>query len=286
MERTFGIINYNDSRTETALNVANKLLESGCTKEVVIFTKQPLVISKNENVNNNVINVVFSNDIVNRAQAKNFALTYFFNQPDEIEWIDILEDNIQIVEEPKATLEELERTLDLLDVGIWFGTACDKCNYIYNKYCPRLTVNFKDSEYLKLGIAEKLLFTTNANTAWTMFNKRRMKLEDCLFSNDYNIPMFYIIEFIASRRNNKKKGQIWYMNIYPTIEAEHKMYKYVDGYTLDPQTYDNKKMIEENKIFQAKNISSIADSNIDLVLENIYDILDAKLKKLNKKEQQ
>ena len=37
--------------------------------------------------------------------------------------------------------------------------------------------------------------------------------------------MYYIIEFLANRRNNKNPGQLHYMNMYPTINEELDVFK-------------------------------------------------------------
>lgn len=97
------------------------------------------------------------------------------------------------------------------------------------------------------------------------------KVQDQLlkFDEDFTIPMFWIIEFLARRRNTKKQGQLFYMNQYLAIQEEYG--------TFEPINVDNdfsqKTMQEEDAKFKAKNINFAPDNNIDVVLEETYQMI-------------
>lgn len=95
---------------------------------------------------------------------------------------------------------------------VWLSTVCDECNFVYKKYNPRVRVSFDDDKSKGLLKTKSIVFTSNANTAWIAYDLSSNPNKLLKFDERFEIPMFYIIELLARRRNTKDKGQLYYMN--------------------------------------------------------------------------
>ena len=78
--------------------------------------------------------------------------------------------------------------------------------------------------------------------------------------------MFWIIEFLARRRNTKSQGQLFYMNQYLTIDSELGTFEQI---AID-NNLSEKTMKEEDAKFKKKKIDFAPDNNIDIILEETY----------------
>ena len=81
-------------------------------------------------------------------KIKNFILSYVEQQVFEQHMFDgflhIIEDNVVLDRDPSTYIENLEHTMSVLDYGIYFSTVTDPCNYVFNKFSPRLTLTIDD----------------------------------------------------------------------------------------------------------------------------------------------
>lgn len=124
----------------------------------------------------------------------------------------MLEDSTELLKIPTGFICDIEHTMDVLDYHVWFSTVCDNCNYLYAKYNPRLAVVMDKVEYLPLGLGNKLLFTSHSNTQWIVYDFAKVPDDLLKFDEDFTIAMYYIIEYLARRRNTKAKNSVYFMN--------------------------------------------------------------------------
>lgn len=171
-------------------------------------------------------------------------------------------------------LTDLEKMMDTLDYSVWFNTALDGCNFVYSKYMPRMSVKMDDPEVnMKAGLPD-LDVTSHSNTQWVVYDMPRLKGSDLLrFDEKFSIPMFFIIEFLARRRNTKASGSLYFMNQYLTVATEKGVFKEVKR-AREPE--DSAKMKAEDAVFRSMNLDFTADQSLDMVLETLWEKIAAK----------
>lgn len=90
--------------------------------------------------------------------------------------------------------------MDVLDYSFWLSTSCDRCNYVYSKYCPRATVELDDLKYAKLGLPKQLVLTSHSNLQWVAYDMDKASDSELRFDEDFSIAMYEIIEALARRK--------------------------------------------------------------------------------------
>ena len=50
----------------------------------------------------------------------------------------VISDNVNILGDPSDFMDDLDSMMREFDYPLWLSTVTDPCNYIYNKYSPRL----------------------------------------------------------------------------------------------------------------------------------------------------
>ncbi len=163
-------------------------------------------------------------------------------------------------------LESIEDMMDKLDYNVWFNTTCDPCNYVYHKYCPRTYIVLDDEQYSKKLKTKQIAVTSHANTQWIAYNFAKATDSNLHFDEDFTIPMFYIIEFLARRKAEAVDGQLYFMNEYFTIEEEHGTFEAVKR----EEKIEQATMKKEDALFASKNVKHSPDNNIDLVASKFY----------------
>lgn len=82
----------------------------------------------------------------------------------------VLEDTTVLTKSPVQFMDELECMMDVFEYDVWLSTVCDKCNYVYGKYCPAMTLALDHPELAKLGLGDKLSVTTHSNSQWIAYS--------------------------------------------------------------------------------------------------------------------
>lgn len=202
------------------------------------------------------------------SKAKNFIMNSMAAKGG-FRFLHLLEDNIEILKDPAPYIAELENAMDSLDYNIHFSTVTDRCNYVFNKFCPRLTIDIDDIDVKeKMRLPTSVSFTSHSNTAWTTYDCSKFENGvPPLFNDKFSIAMFVIIEYLARRRTNKKPGQLYYMNQYLSFPSEIGTFKL---YSETVDDIDQKKMQEEDQMFKSLAIDFSPDNNIDKILEDFY----------------
>lgn len=169
-----------------------------------------------------------------------------------------------LLKDPSTFLSQLETMMKAADYPVWFNTICDPCNYVYSKYNPRISISL-DIAQADPGLGKTLCYTSHANTQWICYDMSSVSDDQLTFNESYTVPMFYIIDFLARRRNNKKPGQVFYMNWYLTVDSERGVF--CQDMSAKRHEYDNATMAREDAIFKSSGVRYEPDTNIDLILE-------------------
>jgi hypothetical protein len=164
-------------------------------------------------------------------------------------------------------LDEIERMMNVFKLTSWFNTSCDTCNYVYQKYNPRMYVLVDEPE-AKKRYDKRIAWCSNANTCWICYNMDKATFEDVRFDERFEFPMYFIIEFLARRRNSKKPGQIDYMNYYPSVAEELGVFKYEDA--KNPTfKFDDEIIQKEGKVFGEMKVDNHPDCSVDVIMEDM-----------------
>lgn len=273
MNRIIAILHNDDLMTENVHNIIDIILNNDCTDSMFVFSKT----EKNEfNIKNNsktCQNIVWPAECDNNTKIRNWINSYFKSN-NFLGTLHVLEDSTKILKNPFTFLNDIENMMNVLDYDVWFSTVCDACNFIYSKYNPRLSIVLDRAEMFKLNLGKQLFYTSHSNTQWVAYNFAKVPDDLLKFNEDFSIAMFYIIEFLARRRNTKKENQLYFMNQYLTVESEYGTFKHEDNSVKQ----DLQETIKtEDAKFKELNINFAPDNNIDIVLETTYKKIKEKL---------
>lgn len=269
MNRIVVIYHDNDSNE---MNVV-KMMSGFASFADTIYVATP---TPNEKFNSKIGNATISNvywpsDADNQPKRKNW-IRQFIKGINFTGFLHIVEDTVEILD-LTPFIDDIEHTMTVLDYDVWTSTCSDPCNYVYDKFNPRLAIKLDTPELMTFGIPT-IYFTSHSNTCWEIFNYAKISDNMLTFDERFSVAMFYIIEYFARRRNNKKPGELYYMNQYMTIDSERNAYRH--------NNVDDKKDLSdvikaEDPIFKEMNINFMPDNNIDMILEDIYAKLRSKL---------
>lgn len=211
--RNFAII---DVEGEHSLdkNIIEKINGFG---KIIVFTtvgrRDGLVIPDGVDVE------IIPDDIASsEPKTRNFISRRFLDAKTD-GFLHVIQNNVVINESPEQFMSDLEEMMEKFKLKSWFNCSCDPVNYVYSKFNPRFVLVVDDDECTK-SYDKDVLLCSNANTVWICYDIGRCEFEDMRFEEKFRIPMFFIIEFLARRRNRKSRGEFNYMNMYPTVPSE------------------------------------------------------------------
>lgn len=182
-------------------------------------------------------------------------------------FLHIIQENVKIHNPIANFVASVEKMMTVFALKSWFNTSCDVCNFIYQKYNPRLYISIDDEE-AKKRYDQTIAWCSNANTLWTCYNMDICSFDDVKLDERFKCSMYYIIEFLARRRNTKKPGQLDYMNYYPSVPEEMNVFSIFE--TSDENPLTKGEMDEEGKIFQSMGIDTHPDMSVDQLMEDMY----------------
>ena len=191
-------------------------------------------------------------------------------------FLHVIKDDTEITRPPAEFVSDVEKMMDVFDYPVWLSTVTDSCNYVYSKYNPRITIAMNRQDVNdRLGLKTDICVTSHSNTYWMIYDMPKLVGSNLVrFDDRYTVPMFYIIEFLARRRNEKKRGDMHFMNQYLTVRSELGVFKQFAGATQKED--DVKTLQEEDKLFKSQDIDFTADMNIDVILETFWEKLASK----------
>ena len=266
MKRIIAILHANESMDDNVHALTKMLLDNNCADSVFVCTKEP---TEEFNVTNGTQicqNLHWPSECDNMPKIRNW-INAFFKQQNFKGMLHVIEDTTKLLKIPTGFIVDLEHMMKTLDYDVWFSTVCDGCNFVYSKYNPRLSIELDKPELQKLELGKRLLFTSHSNTQWIAYDFETVSDDLLKFNESFSIAMFYIIEFLARRRNTRRADQLYFMNQYITVESEYKTFECI---AADKKTDDQNALKEEDAKFRAMNIDIHPDNSIDNVLEMTY----------------
>ena len=265
--RTFAIINTHED-ADILKNIIEKLPENS---EIYVFQEENFKKIEKDGVKT----VNFPSEISNYgSKVKNFVSKCFFDNGYR-GFLHVLEDSVEILKDTNVFLDEIEKMMRKLNQKSWFNTVTDPCNYAFKIYNPRFSVEI-DEPSAKMAYDKTIYWTSNANTSWVCYDYSKSSYEDLEFDENFKIPMYYIIKFLAERRNHRKPGELYYMNFYPTIKDEIGVFRSVkleEKSQVSQQDFENERMI-----FESYKINHSADMAVEPVMDDMFALLKSQKK--------
>lgn len=261
MNRTYAIINYHEDR-DIFTNILDKM-ERLSDNTYYVFYKNTLpdIASRYSDV---IFVKIDPAVIKSRSATKNFVSKYLLEK--QIKgFVHVIEDSVDFtsdIDKQNSFNTAIESMLTTFKINVWFNTVTDPCNYVFEKYNPRFVVKMDDQKYCS-KFKNDIVWTSHSNTAYIIYNMDNITFEEMRFDEKFNIPMFYILEFLARKRNNGNG----FMNMYPTIPEEVGVFKKCNSYETNQIAF--KSFPQEEAIFKSMNINMQAEMNVDNVMQFI-----------------
>lgn len=255
------VFNNDQRRFELAKSLAASLKDCGSFSDILVYTRHSIQDQDEE-----LTCKVIPSSCDTLAKARNYVNQEIKNSGFN-GILHVIEDSVVIKDGLDSFLDAIEQAMDVLDYSVWFNTICDPCNYVYSKLNPRVSVLLDSDRIASLGLKfKKILFTSHSNTAWIAYDFSKVEDDLLKFYEEFNIPMFMIIEFLARRRNSRKADQLYRMNMYMSIDDE--VGKFEMANNIDSP--DPKEMDRENVIFKSLDIGFSPDNNVNELLEVLW----------------
>lgn len=267
-DRIFAFTSIEQNNVDQLKQTINTLINQyNITDKIVIFAKDVSAFSGL--VYENVKLMFIPEQCDNNAKIKNYVLNIYKEQKFN-GFLHILEDNVVFFKDPSEYLNTIESTMAFLDYDIHFSTVTDPCNYLFNKFNPRITLDIDDQKLLDLGISKAISFTSHSNVSYIIYNYGAFKNENNiqLFNEQFSIAMYMIIEFLARRKQLKRKDQLYYMNQYLNVKEEIGVFGTLSG--KKDNEINQQQMQAEDAIFKSMNVNYAPDNSIDMVLDALY----------------
>ena len=267
----------NEKAIDNVLKLIKDFNSYGFNDCIVLFGQHDIASldeQKTQGLRYSYVNVPYGKDEI--PKIKNFIMSYVEQQ--QINgFLHIIEDDVALDKDPSTYIESLEHTMSILDYGIYFSTVTDPCNYVFNKFSPRLTIAIDDESIQnEFHLPKSLSFTSHSNTAWTTYNVNS-SIKTQRYNERFSVAMFYIIEYLARRKSTKVKGSLYFMNQYLSIFDEIGTFHVVP---IEKSSLDPNKIQEEDAIFKSMNIDYAPDNNIDVILDSFYSKIKEKISKI------
>lgn len=253
--RNFAIIrdDSNDSYIQKLISLFPE------NSNVVVFSETAYEIqSPNHNIQVQIIPDVCDN----KPKVFNHIIKYF--KENHSGFLYVFDKGVVFRKEPKTFYDEIEKMMILLKQDSWLNCSCDMMNYTYQLFNPRIVLKLDHPEVQNI-YNKDICWCSNANTDLVIYNLDMIDISKRRFNEQFTIPMYYIIEFLATRRNTKRVEDLYFMNMYPTISEEEKLVMNTTPHKQEDQQKLQKDLENEDKIFKSMNINVQPDSDIDIL---------------------
>lgn len=206
--------------------------------------------------------------------AKRNAVLKLYDEDGYDGVLHVISDGTRILKDPGAFMDDLEAMMRRLDYPLWLSTVTDPMNYVYGRYNPRFVLRNDSDRMRGAGDGYGLAVTSHSNTAWMAYDMKALRgqREIMQFSEEFSVPMFYIVELLARRRANRRPGQLFFMNQYLTVDSEAGVFQNAPQSAPDPSP-SQKTMADEDAKFKAMNVDFSPDASVDAVLDAIAEKL-------------
>ncbi len=130
----------------------------------------------------------------------------------------VFDEKVEVVDEKKfiTFIPAIENMMDLMGHRLWLNTSCDECNYNFDKFDGRCVFKIDIPEFGKI-FGNDIIFASNANFDFSIYDLDSIDISEMLLDEQFTIGMFFILSFLAKRRNSIPGC---FMNLYPTVPQE------------------------------------------------------------------
>ena len=216
--------------------------------------------------------VFFPEDIdINTTRARNWIIEWARKNIGK-GYLHVIEDAVKIDKDPAKMVADVEKLMDIFSLDTWFNTFLDPMNFVFSKYNPIFSLKMDEEGYKDI-FDGSISYCTNANTCWIAYN-----LESCpgnlAFDERFSVPMYFIVEFMARRRNSKVPGSINYMNAYPTVSSEIEVLSLLP---VKEKKVSKEEFMENHKLFSSLNVQKDPDIDVEKILMDTVAVLRGKV---------
>ena len=271
--RVFAFIQLNQKNITCVEKAVQKLLSFNTEDAVHMF----ILPDTSTSISDSKVQVHQIPDEVAHSEPKirNYVNKYFkdynFNG-----FLHVVSDNVELLDGLLKYANELENVMNVLDYSVHLATVTDPCNYVYSRYSPRVMVHIDSPEHKsKLNLPDQIVFTSHSNFGYVVYNFAKEPDDLLKLNESFTVSMFFIIEFLARRRNTKTEGSLYYMNQYLAIMSEKEALQLSKEVRDDE--LDQKTLAEEDIVFKKMNINFAPDNNIDQILETLHMKIQSKM---------
>ena len=258
--RSIAIINSKEENFENVQNMLSMLMANAVADRITVYTRKNAAQFNISHERCSCSGEDIPAECDNEPKIRNWVNSKYAS---DCGFLHIIEDSVELLKDPSSFISDLENMMAALDYTVWFSTVTDGCNYVYQKYNPRIRVSCDRPECEKLGIKGELDFTSHSNTKWIAYDMSKTAGTDLMrFDERFTVAMFFIIEFLARRRNTKCPDQLFYMNQYLTVGSEASTFRNFKSSVPNSQP-DPAVMKKEDDIFKSMNINFAPDNNVD-----------------------
>lgn len=172
--------------------------------------------------------------------------------------------------DPGAFMRSIESVMERLDYRVWFSTVTDRCNYVYNRYNPTMEIALDIPDLAMDGLPDRIAFTSHSNTGLIIYDFSAGAPKTMDFDERFEIPMYFIIEFLARRRNTKNPDQLYFMNQYLTVPEERGLFSVRQ---FEWKKFSHEDFKREDALFKSMNVNYKSDNDADLIVKNLHELL-------------
>ena len=135
----------NDSR-DTALQLIKDFNTYKLSSGLMLFYTPNVTPFSNEDLKDLVCTTIaFPAERDSSAKQKNFIMTLVegcgFKGV-----LHIVSSVIKLLKDPNPYIDSVENAMAVFDYNVYFSTITDRCNYLFNKFSPRLSIVTDDDE--------------------------------------------------------------------------------------------------------------------------------------------
>ena len=222
-DRKIAILLFDERRLPDVRNIVQTLMSCAASPEITVFSERPEPEFNMVHEQTQCMNEVFPacGNLASDTARQNAVLKKYESEG-FTGMLHVISDNVDVLRDPSGFMDDLESMMCELDYPLWLSTVTDPCNYVYGKYNPRLMLVNDMPELQHFGMKYNLAVTSHSNTAWMTYDFAALAghREIEYFNEQFDIPMFYIVELLARRRERRHPGQLFFMNQYLTVSSE------------------------------------------------------------------
>ena len=271
--RSIAIINNKEDNFENVQNMLSILMANAVADRITVYTRKNAERFNISHERCSCFGEAIPAECDNEPKIRNWINSKYAS---DCGFLHVIEDSVKLLKDPSSFISDLENMMTALDYTVWFSTVTDGCNYVYQKYNPRIRIVCDRPECEKLGIKGELNFTSHSNTQWIAYDMSKTVGTDLMrFDERFTSAVFFIIEFLARRRNTKRPDQLFYMNQYLTVGSEVGTFRNFKSGASTGQL-DSIIMKKEDDIFKSMNINFAPDNSVDQVLEQLWEKISQK----------